>query len=89
VFTAAPLTRDEKDQMQQPVEELVCGSKGEIASLFFLFPEFPLDEKGLAALGIKQEVQRIIGDFEQGKLDERAAFEGLKQLCRDDAVIPL
>lgn len=88
VFTAAPLTGDEKDQMQQPVEELICGSKGEIASLFFLFPEFPLDEKGLAALGIKEEVQKIIGDFEQGKMDERSAFEGLKQLCRDDAVIP-
>jgi hypothetical protein len=88
VFTAAPLTKDEKDLMQQPVEELICGSKGEIARLFFLFPEFPLDEKGLAMLGIKHEVQQIIGDFEQGKLGEELAFETLKQLCRDDAVIP-
>jgi hypothetical protein len=88
VFTAAPLTREEKDLMQQPVEELICGSKGEIARLFFLFPEFPLDEKGLAALGIKEEIQQIIADFEQGKLDEDAAFKRLKQLCRDDAVIP-
>jgi hypothetical protein len=88
VFTAAPLTSEEKDQMQQPVEELICGDKGEIARLFFLFPEFPLDEKGLSALGIKEEVQQIIADFEQGKLDEGAAFEKLKQLCRDDAVIP-
>ena len=89
VFTAAPLTREEKDLMQQPVEELICGEKGEIARLFFLFPEFPLDEKGLAALGIKEEVQQIIAEFEQDKLDEDAAFESLKQLCRDDAVIPI
>jgi hypothetical protein len=88
VFTAAPLTREEKDLMQQPVEDLICGSKGEIASLFFLFPEFPLDEKGLALLGIKDEVQQIIGDFEQGNLGEDAAFIRLKHLCRDDAVIP-
>jgi len=88
VFTAASLTRDEKDLMQQPVEDLICGSKSEIASLFFLFPEFPLDEKGLAALGIKEEVRRIIEDFESGKLGEDAAFDSLKQLCRDDAVIP-
>ena len=88
VFTAAPLTRDEKDLMQQPVEELICGSRGEIARLFFLFPEFPLDEKGLTMLGIRHEVQQIIGEFEQGKLDEAVAFERLKQLCRDDAAIP-
>jgi len=88
VFMAAPLTRDEKDLMQQPVEELICGSKGEIARLFFLFPEFPLDEKGLSALGIKEEVQQIIGDFEQGKLGQELAFKRLRQLCRDDAVIP-
>ena len=88
VFTAAPLTKDEKDLMQQPVEELICGSKGEIARLFFLFPEFPLDEKGLAMLGIKHEVQQVIGLFEKGRLGEDLAFEMLKQLCRDDAVIP-
>ena len=39
-------------------------------------------------LGISHEVQQIIGEFEQGKLDESVAFERLKQLCRDDAVIP-
>ncbi len=87
VFTAAPLTGEEKDLMQQPVEELICGNKGEIASLFFLFPEFPLDEKGLATLGIKEEVQQVIGDFEKGDMGEDVAFERLKQLCRDDAVI--
>jgi hypothetical protein len=88
VFTAAPLTKEEKDLMQQPVEELICGNKGEIARLFFLFPEFPLDEKGLALLGIKQDVQQIMGDFEQGLLGEGLAFERLKRLCSDDAVIP-
>jgi len=88
VFAAAPLTKDERDLMQQPVEELICGSKGEIAKLFFLFPEFPLDENGLAQLGIKHEVQQIMGDFEHGNLAEDAAFERLKQLCRDDAFIP-
>jgi hypothetical protein len=88
VFTAAPLTKEERDLMQQPVEELICGSRGEIARLFFLFPEFPLDENGLALLGIKHEVQQIMGAFEQGNLNEDAAFERLKQLCRDDAFIP-
>jgi len=88
VFTAAPLTREEKDLMQQPVEDLICGGKSEIASLFFLFPEFPLDEKGLTALGIKDEVRGIIVDFEGGKLKEEEAFRRMRQLCRDDAVIP-
>ncbi|MFA5078092.1 MAG: hypothetical protein WC541_01245 [Dehalococcoidia bacterium] len=88
VFNAAPLTREEKDLMQQPVEDLICGSKGEIARLFFLFPEFPLDEKGLTALGIKDDVLRIRGDFEDGKLQQEEAFKRLRQLCRDDAAIP-
>jgi len=88
VFMAAPLTGEEKDLMQQPVEDLICGSKSEIASLFFLFPEFPLDERGLAILGIKAEVRQIIRDFENGDLIESSAFERLNQLCRDDAVIP-
>jgi hypothetical protein len=88
VFNAAPLTREEKDLMQQPVEDLICGSKSEIASLFFLFPEFPLDEKGLTALGIKDEVLRVRADFEDGKLQQEEAFGRLRQLCRDDAAIP-
>jgi len=87
VFTAAPLTGEEKDLMQQPVEDLICGSKSEIAGLFFLFPEFPLDEKGLTALGIINEVRCIIDAFEGGKLNQDEAFSRLRQLCRDDAVI--
>ena len=64
VFSIAPLTKEEKDMMQQPIEELICGDRGEIARLFFLFPEFPLDEKGLASLGIREAVEQIKQGFE-------------------------
>ncbi len=82
VFTAAPLNGEEKDMLQQPVEELICGDRGGIARLFFLFPEFPLDEKGLASLGIKGEVEQLMREFEKGRLDEKAAFVQLKALCQ-------
>ncbi len=82
VFNAASLTKEEKDLMQQPVEELICGDRGEIARLFFLFPEFPLDEKGLISLGIKDRVDRIKGEFEEGKISQDAAFGRLQELCR-------
>ncbi|RPJ62772.1 MAG: hypothetical protein EHM12_03825 [Dehalococcoidia bacterium] len=82
VFTAAPLTKEEKDMMQQPIQELICGDKGEVAKLFFLFPEFPLDEKGLKSIGIKDEVMRIKKEFEDGGMEEQAAFEQLKSLCK-------
>ena len=81
IFNAASLTREEKDLMQQPVEELICGERGEIARLFFLFPEFPLDEKGLISLGIKDRVDRIKGEFEEGNLSQDAAFMELRALC--------
>ncbi len=81
VFSRAPLTSDEKDMMVQPVEELVCGNRGDVARLFFLFPEFPLDEKGLKAMGIEDDVQKIKADFEAGRLDQREAFKRLKFLC--------
>ena len=84
VFTAAPLSKEEKDLMQKAVEELICGEKGEIAKLFFLFPEFPLDEKGLISLGIKDEVDRIKNEFIEGKLDEQSAFHQIQALCTDD-----
>jgi hypothetical protein len=82
VFSAAALTKEEKDMMQQPIEELICGDRGEIAKLFFLFPEFPLDEKGLIFLGIMDGVTKIKKDFEEGKLNEANAFAQLKMLCR-------
>jgi len=81
VFTRAPLSKEEKDMMVQPVEELICGDKGDIARLFFLFPEFPLDDKGLAARGIKEAVDRIKNDFEEGRLDQSSTFTRLKELC--------
>jgi len=68
--------------MVQPVEELICGNRGDIARLFFLFPEFPLDDKGLAARGMKEAVDRIKNDFEKGRLDQPSAFSLLKELCR-------
>lgn len=80
VFNAASLTREEKDLMQQPVEELICGDRGEIARLFFLFPEFPLDEKGLVALGIRDEVDKIKSEFEEGKFSQETAFGKLRAL---------
>jgi hypothetical protein len=80
VFTAAQLTKEEKDLMQQPVEELICGDRGEIARLFFLFPEFPLDERGLISLGIKDEVDKIKGEFEEGKISEEMVFGKLQAL---------
>jgi len=80
VFNAAKLTKEEKDLMQQPVEELICGDRGEIARLFFLFPEFPLDEKGLISLGIKDRVDQIKSEFEEGKVSQEAAFGRLQAL---------
>jgi len=81
VFTLAPLTKEEKDRMQQPVEELICGGRGEIASLFFMFPEFPLDENGPFGLRIARDVEKIKGDFQDGAIDERTAFSCIRELC--------
>lgn len=81
VFTRARLSKVELDAMMNPVEELVCGDRGEIARLFFLFPEFPLDEKGLESMGIKDMVEKIKRDFEEGSIDEAEAFRKLKELC--------
>lgn len=81
VFTQAPLTAEEKELMVSPVEELVCGNRGEVARLFFLFPDFPLDEKGLTDLGIKDEVNRIRQAFEDGLIKEPRAAALLRKLC--------
>jgi hypothetical protein len=62
------------------VEELICGDRGEIARLFFLFPEFPLDEKGLISLGIGDEVAKIKAEFEEGRISQDIAFARLKKL---------
>jgi hypothetical protein len=82
VFKAAPLTKEEKDKMQQPVEELICGNRGQIAQLFFGFPDFPLDEKGLEAMGIRASVERIMRDFAEGRLTEETLKDELRRLCR-------
>jgi hypothetical protein len=71
----------EKDLMQQPVEELVCGNRGEIAKLFFMFPEFPLDSKGVELLGIAGEIDKYKQEFEEGVISEEEAFGKLKELC--------
>lgn len=82
VFTRAPLTKEEKDQMQQPVEELICGDRGETAKLFFLFPEFPLDENGPFGLEVAKTVEQIRNDFSGGAIDEQTAFSRIRVLCR-------
>ncbi len=81
VFIKAPLSKEEKEMMVKPVEELVCGDKGKIARMFFLFPEFPLDEKGLDSMGVKEGVEHIKKTFEEGKLDESSTFTLLRGLC--------
>ena len=81
VFKAAPLTKEEKDMLQQPVEELVCGNRGEIARLFHQFPDFPLDASGLTAMGIGDAVRKIMRDFEDGRISEEAAASQLRRLC--------
>ena len=81
IFINAPMSKEEKELLIKPVEELICGDKGEIAKLFFLFPEFPLDEKGLIAMGIKEAVDRIKDAFEKGHFDEESASQQLKGLC--------
>jgi hypothetical protein len=81
VFSKAPLTKDQKEQMVGPVEELVCGNRGQVARLFFLFPEFPLEEKGLASLGIGDEVRQVVRAFEDGLIREQRAFALLRRLC--------
>lgn len=81
VFINAPLSREEKEMMVKPVEELICGNRGDIARLFFLFPEFPLDEKGLVSIGIKEDVEGIVSEFEKGGLDERNACQRLMAIC--------
>jgi len=81
VFSKAPLSKEEKDMMVQPVEELVCGNRGDVARLFFLFPEFPLDEKGLQGMGIKEDVEKTKADFEAGLIDEKEAFKRIKAMC--------
>jgi hypothetical protein len=83
VFKVAPLTKEEKDMMQQPIEELICGNRGEIAQLFFGFPEFPLDERGLKLLGIWDSVERVKRDYEDGRLNGKSAALKLRYLCKE------
>lgn len=82
VFTRAPLTKEEKDMMQQPVEELICGNCGETAKLFFLFPEFPLDENGPFGQKVKGRVDEIMEEFAGGAINENNAFSCIRELCR-------
>jgi hypothetical protein len=82
IFSKAPMSKEEKELMVKPIEELICGDRGEVARLFFLFPEFPLDESGLMKMGIKEAVMHIINAFEKGYVDEESASRQLKNLCQ-------
>jgi len=81
VFRLAPLTEEEKDMMQRPVEELVTGDRGEVARLFFLFPDFPLEEAGPFGKWVRPHIDRVMVDFLSNRIDEDAAFEVIRQLC--------
>lgn len=81
VFQHASLTDEEKDMMQQPIEELICGNRGEIARLFFLFPDFPLDRESPFGRWAQPHIETIINDYTSGLIQEPTAFERIMSLC--------
>lgn len=85
VMNEAPLTQEDKELLNKPINDLFRGNKEQISRLFTLFPQFPLDSEGLASLGIKEEVNRMIKAFEDGELDENQAADLLKSLCLNAA----
>ena len=82
IFQAAPLNKEEKDLLQKPINEFFGGDKGQLAMMFPLFPMFVLSSDGLALLGIEEEVNSIMDDFEEGRLDQNQAKPLLQNVCR-------
>jgi hypothetical protein len=81
IFEEAPLSKEDKELLQKPINEFFGGDKERLSKLFPLFPMFPLSSEGLNLLGIGEEVNRIMESFEAGKLDEKLAKDLLKSAC--------
>jgi hypothetical protein len=82
ILSEAPLSDEDKEILEKPLEDLLGDEKERISKLFPLFPQFALDSEGLTSLGIKEEVNSIIRAFEDGEMDENQAGNLLKSLCR-------
>ena len=81
ILDEAPLSKEEKDLLQKPINEFFGGDKGQLAKMFPLFPMFAVSSDGLALLGIEEEADSIMDAFEQGKLDQGHAARLLKAVC--------
>ncbi len=81
IFEAAPLSKGEKELLQRPIDEFFGGDRERLARLFPSFPTFPLGSEGLDLLGIKKDVDVIMGALELGKVDEDQARGLLVTVC--------
>ena len=82
VLNEAPLSKQQKGLLQRPVKEFFHGDREQLGKMFPLFPAFPLSSDGLAALGIKEDVESVMKSFEEGKLTEELARSLLQSICR-------
>ena len=81
ILSEALLSRDDKDLLMKPLNELMGDRKSPISSLFTQFPSFPLDNEGLGLLGIREAATNIIKAFENGAIDENHTRLLLQSLC--------
>jgi hypothetical protein len=82
IFEGAPLSKEEKELLQRPINEFFGGDRERLARLFPLFPMFPLSSEGLDLLGIKEDVDVIMDELVQGRVDENKARRLLTSVCR-------
>ncbi len=82
IFEAAPLSKEQKELLHRPVKKFFRGDEEQLMAMFPSFPVFPLSSDGLASLGIKEDVERVIKSFEEGKLTEELARSLLQSICR-------
>jgi len=85
ISNAETLSREDREILDGPVENLLGCDSERVSEMFPLFPEFPLDAAGLTSLGIKEEVDSVITAFESGEMDESRACNKLKELCLSTA----
>jgi len=81
IFEAVPLSKDEKELLQKPINEFFGGDRKRLAELFPLFPTFPLTPEGLALLGIEEDVNTIMNAVENGEVDGAQAKRLLTGTC--------